>query len=150
MNALTIFLTFLILAINGLPSDESLNRTDLKCSGRAYHNVTLTAYYPDYSSDNETDYLDSRGKKLRTLQDFIDGRETFVTASIDLIGTGLKYASNLCVPELNEHFGRRIPLQARDFASNVKGKRFSRLDICVRTDADSYDSAVNRLVTLYV
>lgn len=30
---------------------------------------------------------------------------------MDLIGTDLKYGSNLCIPELNEHFGRRIPLQ---------------------------------------
>ncbi|XP_015178133.1 PREDICTED: uncharacterized protein LOC107067283 isoform X1 [Polistes dominula] len=130
--------------------DANLNRTDLKCSGRVYYNVTLTAYYPEYLSDNEIDYLDIRGKKLKTLQDYIDGRETYVTASMDLLGTNLKYGSHLCIPELNEHFGRRIPLQARDYDSNMSGKKFSRIDICVRTDVDSYDQAVNRLVTLYI
>ncbi|KAL2711958.1 hypothetical protein V1478_018193, partial [Vespula squamosa] len=148
-KVLLIFLTFLILMIGGLQSDANLNRTDFKCSGRSYYNVTLTAYYPDYTSDDEIDYLDIKGKKLKTLQDYIDGRETYVSASMDMIGTDLKYGSNLCIPELNEHFGRRIPLQVRDFDSNIKGRKFTRVDICVRTDIDSYDKAVNRLVTLY-
>ncbi|XP_035730209.1 uncharacterized protein LOC118445208 [Vespa mandarinia] len=149
-QVLSILSTFLILMIGGSPSDADLNGTDFKCTGRSYHNVTLTAYYPDYTSDDEIDYLDIRGKKLKTLQDYIDGRETYVSASMDLIGTGLKYGSNLCIPELNEHFGRRIPLQARDYDSNIKERKFTRVDICVRTDVDSYDKAVNRLVTLYV
>lgn len=42
--------------------------TELSCSGRAYYNVTLTAYYPVFDSDNEFDYLDARTRKLRNLQ----------------------------------------------------------------------------------
>lgn len=47
------------------PSDS-----DLACTGRPHYNATLTAYYPDFSSDVESDYLDSRGKKLKNLQVF--------------------------------------------------------------------------------
>ncbi|XP_058794263.1 uncharacterized protein LOC131665978 [Phymastichus coffea] len=121
---------------------------NLSCSGRAHFNVTLTAYYPDFTSENESDYLDSRGKKLRALQDFIDGRAEYVTVAMDHIEK-LPYGSTICVPELNEHFRRMIPLQVRDHGLNLRSKGFSRLDICVRTEADSYDNAVNRVVTLY-
>lgn len=49
-------------------AERSSNRTDLQCTGRTHWNVSLTAYYPDYESDNESDYLDARGKELNTLQ----------------------------------------------------------------------------------
>ncbi|KAH1028078.1 hypothetical protein HUJ05_001475 [Dendroctonus ponderosae] len=42
---------------------------DLTCKGKTFHNVTLTAYFPDYTdSDNEFGYQDKKGRKLRTLQ----------------------------------------------------------------------------------
>lgn len=44
------------------------SRPELSCSGRVHYNVTLAAYYPVFDSDNESDYLDARMKKLRTLQ----------------------------------------------------------------------------------
>lgn len=40
----------------------------------------------------------------------MDDRADFVTVSMDTIPK-LKYGTVLCVPELNEHFGRVIPLQ---------------------------------------
>lgn len=57
--------------VSGLPSSDAKRpngESDLKCSGRSHRNVTLTAYYPDYTSDDEIDYLDVRGNKLNTLQ----------------------------------------------------------------------------------
>lgn len=42
---------------------------NLECKGKRYENVTLTAYYPDYTDeDNEKGYLDKKGKNLQTLQ----------------------------------------------------------------------------------
>lgn len=43
-------------------------RPNLGCSGRPHYNTTLTAYYPDFTSDDESDYLDCQGNKLRSLQ----------------------------------------------------------------------------------
>ncbi|KOC65529.1 hypothetical protein WH47_00499, partial [Habropoda laboriosa] len=133
--------------------ERSLHRTDLNCSGRAYYNVTLAAYYPNFDSDDVSDYLDVRMKKLRTLQDFLDGRGEFVTVSMDLDG-GIPYGTKLCIPQLNEKFQRQIPLQARDRShyDDVKTSSpdFSHLDICVRTEEDTYDNSVNGIVTLYV
>ena len=134
-------------------SERSLNRSDFNCSGSAHYNVTLTAYYPDYSSDDESDYLDAKMKKLRTLQDFLDGRAEFVTISMDL-DSGIPYGTKICIPELNAKFRRQIPLQARDKShySDVKTRSadFSHVDICVRSEEDSYDNSVNGVVTLYV
>ncbi|XP_043270912.1 uncharacterized protein [Venturia canescens] len=138
--------TFLVLLCS---AQRSLNRTDLECTGRAHWNVLLTAYYPDYESDDESDYLDARGKELCTLQDFIDARTNFVTVGMDLLPE-IPYGTELCSPELNAHFGMRIPMQVRDHGPNLRGKGFSRLDICVRSEGDSYDIAVNREISVYL
>ncbi|XP_014228480.1 uncharacterized protein LOC106653521 isoform X2 [Trichogramma pretiosum] len=146
MSHLILSLSIVFLLCRASFSDAI--RPDLSCVGRPHANVTLTAYYPDFMSEDESDYLDSRGKKLRTLQEFLDGRASFVTVAMDEVFR-LKYGSVVCIPELNEHFGKMIPLQVRDHGPNLIGKGFSRLDICVRSEADSYDTAVNRMVTLY-
>ncbi|XP_048509514.1 uncharacterized protein LOC105688484 isoform X2 [Athalia rosae] len=109
----------------------------------------MTAYYPDFYSGAEADYLDVRGKKLRTLQNLLDGRCDYVTVAVDDT-LDMAYGTRLCVTELNEHFGRRIPLQVRDYGTDLRGEGFSRLDICVRSEEDSYDIAVNGIVTVYV
>ncbi|XP_066603433.1 uncharacterized protein [Prorops nasuta] len=142
------FLLFLYLLPLALSSERSLNRSDLSCSGKPHYNVTLAAYSPDYDSDDESEYQDFKRKKLRTLQEFIDGRAKYVTVAMDL--SALPYGSPICIPELNEHFGRRINLQARDYDWSFNKTGFSRLDICVRSVMDTYDKAVNRAVTIYV
>ncbi|XP_076180868.1 uncharacterized protein LOC143153477 isoform X2 [Ptiloglossa arizonensis] len=113
----------------------------------------MAAYYPDFSSDNEFDYLDAKTKKLRNLQDFLDGRGEFVTVSMDL-DSGIPYGTKLCIPELNVKFNRNIPLQARDKSCygdvKTRSPNFSHVDICVRTEQDTYDHSVNGLVTIYV
>jgi hypothetical protein len=48
--------------------EQLQDQSVLICSGRPHYNVSLTAYYPDFTSNDESDYLDIKGKKLRTLQ----------------------------------------------------------------------------------
>ncbi|XP_074113702.1 uncharacterized protein LOC141536837 [Cotesia typhae] len=121
----------------------------LKCIGCPYYNVSLTAYYPDFASDESSDYLDVRGKKLKTLQDFLDGRDEYVTAAMD-INSEIPYGTKVCIPELNYHFKQYIPIQVRDYSPDLEGEGHSSIDICVRSESDSYDFAVNRMVTLYI
>ncbi|XP_008558615.1 uncharacterized protein LOC103579089 [Microplitis demolitor] len=121
----------------------------LKCVGCPYYNVSLTAYYPDYASDDSSDYLDMRGKKLKTLQDFLDGRDEYVTAAMDK-NPEIPYGTRVCIPELNQHFKQYIPIQVRDYSPDLEGEGHSSVDICVRSESDSYDFAVNRMVTLYI
>lgn len=60
----------------------------------------------------------------------------------------IPYGTKICIPELNEHFGHRILLEVRDTSYELTGSNFSRVEICVRSETDSYDKIVNRLVTL--
>lgn len=62
------FLLFVFASAISASVKIDTRTTELSCSGRAYYNVTLTAYYPVFDSDNEFDYLDARTKKLRNLQ----------------------------------------------------------------------------------
>lgn len=55
----------------------------------------------------------------------------------------IPYGTVICIPQLNAHYRRRIILQVRDAANNVQGQGYRRVDICVRSEADSYDHAVN-------
>lgn len=80
-------------------------------------------------------------------KDFLDDRTEFVTLAMDET-LRVPYGTIVCIPELNKHFGRRIKFEVRDSGSHLRGKKYRRADICVRDEADSYDRAVNRLVTL--
>lgn len=80
-------------------------------------------------------------------KDYLDDRTEYVTLSMDA-KLGIPYGSRVCVPELNKHFGHRIRLQVRDSSTDLDGMGYRRADICVRSEMDSYDGAVNREVTL--
>ncbi|XP_050300126.1 uncharacterized protein LOC126738732, partial [Anthonomus grandis grandis] len=124
------------------------NDFDFNCKGKTFKNVSLTAYYPDYiDADRELGYQDKKGRKLKTLQDYLDDRSTFVTLSMD-DRLGIPYGAKVCIPELNKHFGHRIRLEVRDTSYDLLGQGYSRADICVRTEIDSYDISVNKQVTL--
>ncbi|XP_023030111.1 uncharacterized protein [Leptinotarsa decemlineata] len=140
----SIILMSLFLEITALFDNE----ITLKCHGKTFNNVTLTAYYPDYTDqDHEQGYQDKHGQKLRTLQDYVDNRAEFVTLAMDSM-LDIPYGTKVCIPELNEHFGHRILLEVNDSSFDLKGSGYMRADICVRTEIDSYDEAVNRVVTL--
>ncbi|KRT78150.1 hypothetical protein AMK59_8101, partial [Oryctes borbonicus] len=123
------------------------NEINLECRGKSYKNVTLTAYFPSYDEDYEDGLLDMKGVPLRTLQDFLDDRNQYVTLAMDK-KLRIPYGSPICIPELNQHFGHRIRIQVRDTSSELTGTGYSRADICVRSETDSYDKNFNKHVTL--
>ncbi|TGZ51225.1 uncharacterized protein [Temnothorax longispinosus] len=145
-----IFVLFLFSTV--LATDSSLNRTDLKCMGHAFYNVSLSAYYPVFGTDDKRNHLDDQGKMLNTLQDYLDGRARYVTVAGNL-RSGIPYGTKVCIEKLNEQFGRQIHLQIRDqidYEINDVALDFSRLEICVRTEEDTYDTYLNGLVTVHV
>ncbi|XP_071575682.1 uncharacterized protein [Temnothorax nylanderi] len=145
-----IFVLFLFSTV--LATDRSLNRTDLKCMGHAFYNVSLSAYYPVFGTDDKRNHLDDQGKMLNTLQDHLDGRARYVTVAGNL-RSGIPYGTKVCIEKLNEQFGRQIHLQIRDqidYEINDVALDFSRLEICVRTEEDTYDTYLNGLVTVHV
>lgn len=58
-------------------------------------------------------------------------------------GLQLPYGTPLCVPLLNRRYGRLVPLQVRDTDADLDGQRFGQVDVCVRSEADSYEATVN-------
>ncbi|XP_077256797.1 uncharacterized protein LOC143894428 [Temnothorax americanus] len=145
-----IFVLFLFSTV--LATDSSLNRTDLKCMGHAFYNVSLSAYYPVFGTDDKRNHLDDQGKMLNTLQDYLDGRARYVTVAGNL-RSGIPYGTKVCIEKLNEQFGKQIHLQIRDqidYKINDVALDFSRLEICVRTEEDTYDTYLNGLVTVHV
>ncbi|KAF6208774.1 hypothetical protein GE061_014514 [Apolygus lucorum] len=109
----------------------------------------LTAYYPDTFSDDESGMVDVQGNRLRTLQDYLDGRAPYVTVSMDP-RLKVPYGTRVIIPTLNDHFGVKngIRFEARDAGPHMEGAGFSRLDVCVRSEQDSYDVAVNRVANV--
>lgn len=62
----------------------------------------------------------------------------------------LPYGTQLCIPELNQHYRRRINVVVRDTNTGLDGSGTSRVEICVRSESDSYDLAVNRPISLII
>ncbi|XP_044733878.1 uncharacterized protein LOC123296464 [Chrysoperla carnea] len=149
MKILIILFTIIVTSYAGIKNtifpDDSLK---WECKGKRYEEVSLTGYYPEFSSsEGRRGFLDSRAKKLRTLQDFLDDRVPYVTIAMDE-KLKIPYGTSVCIPELNRHYRRRIRFQVRDDGYELLGTGFSRADICVRSEVDSYDKAVNEKVTL--
>ncbi|XP_058063392.1 uncharacterized protein LOC131213378 [Anopheles bellator] len=118
---------------------------DLECPGNVTDGrLLITAYRPQYESDRKRDYLDARHQKLYTLQEYLDDRAPYVTVGMDPL-LRVPYGTEVCVPELNRHFRRPVQLRVCDTHEDLSGGGYRRLEICVRTQEDSYDDAVNLL-----
>jgi 3D (Asp-Asp-Asp) domain-containing protein len=123
-----------------LSGDDEL----VSCKGNKVHkNVYLAAYRPagDETADSPQ-YLDVKHFKLNTLQEFLDNRVPFVTVAMDN-SLKIPYGTVVCIPEINRHFRRNVRFEVRDTNDDMTGEGFRRLDICVRSEADSYDDIVN-------
>ncbi|XP_022903071.1 uncharacterized protein [Onthophagus taurus] len=124
------------------------NEINLKCFGVRFDNVTLTTYFPNYSSEEHDDgFTDVKGNPLCTLQDYVDDRTNYVTLSMDE-NLKIPYGTSVCIPELNNHLGHRIRFEVRDSSSDIFQSGYKRAEICVRSETDSYDVNYNRRVTL--
>ncbi|KAK6185212.1 hypothetical protein SNE40_007495 [Patella caerulea] len=119
----------------------------IECSGGAHpYPARGTGYYPDNSA-LEGGFVDMRGAKLRTLQDYLQGSASYVSVAMDN-HAGIPYGAHVCIPELNRKYSRQIPFRVVDTGSAFFGKGHSRIDICVRSAHDSYDSTINGHLTL--
>lgn len=105
-----------------------------------------TGYYPD-SSALEGGYVDRRGKKLNTLQDFLAGRADYVSVAMDK-NMKIPYGKKLRIPELEKKYGRPIEFRVVDTGGAFTGKGTSRIDICTASKKDSLDPTVNGPLTL--
>lgn len=105
-----------------------------------------TAYFPD-SSPLQGGYVDRRGKPLQTLQQYLEGRASYVAVAMDN-KNGIPYGTPLRILELERKYNRVIEFRVVDTGGAFYGKGMSRIDICTESQAHAYDPAVNRVLTL--
>jgi 3D (Asp-Asp-Asp) domain-containing protein len=116
------------------------------CHGKAFAS-RATGYYP-FNDKMQGGYVDRKGRKLRTLQDFLDGKADYVSVAMDV--NVAKYGTRLCIPEIEDSYGRAIEFRLVDTGGAFKGKKTTRMDICSRDRKSAHLRSVNRPVTLVV
>ena len=104
-----------------------------------------TGYFPD-SSAMEGGYVDRKGAKLNTLQDFLAGRAPFVSVAMD--SKAFPYGTKLRIPELEAKYGRQIEFRVVDTGGAFTGKGTSRIDVCTANRKASLDATINGPLTL--
>lgn len=105
-----------------------------------------TGYFPS-NDPIEGGYVDRKGHKLYTLQDYLAGRAPYVSVAMDV--PAARYGSMLRIPELEaQHGGIQIPFRVVDTGSAFRGRGRSRIDICTVNRHASNDSTVNGPLTL--
>jgi len=118
--------------------------------GKTVGEAKGTGYYPD-SSAMEGGYVDKKGKKLNTLQDYLNGKAPYVSIALDknLYKSGaVNYGDTFRIPQLEQKYGQQIPFKAVDTGGAFTNKGSNRVDICTRSRKDNLDPTVNGHLTL--
>lgn len=99
-----------------------------------------TGYYPD-SSPLEGGFVDRRGARLRTLQQFLAGQADYVSVAMD--SSAFPYGQHLRIKELETKYGRAIDFRVVDTGGAFRGRGRARIDICVANRTASLDPTIN-------
>jgi 3D (Asp-Asp-Asp) domain-containing protein len=99
-----------------------------------------TGYYPANNS-LEGGFLDRKGAKLRTLQQFLAGRADYVSVAMD--SRAFAYGQRLRIKELEAKYGKAIVFRVVDTGGAFRGKGKTRIDICTANRAASLDATIN-------
>ncbi len=100
-----------------------------------------TGYYPSGSA-LEGGFVDRKGVKLHTLQQFLAGQAAYVSVAMD--SSAFPYGQHLRIQELEAKYGRAIDFRVVDTGGAFRGRGRSRIDICVANHSASVDPSVNR------
>lgn len=99
-----------------------------------------TGYYPANNS-LEGGFVDRKGARLRTLQQFLAGNADYVSVAMD--SNAFSYGQRLRIKELEAKYGRPIVFRVVDTGGAFRGKGRSRMDICVANRTASVDPTIN-------
>lgn len=99
-----------------------------------------TGYYPANNS-MEGGFLDCKGAKLRTLQQFLAGRAEYVSVAMD--SKAFAYGQRLRIKELEQKYGKAIVFRVVDTGGAFRGRGRARIDVCVANRSASLDSTIN-------
>ena len=106
-----------------------------------------TGYYPA-NSRLEGGFVDRRGAKLYTLQQFLAGDAPYVAVAMDT--NAFPYGTKLSIKELDEEHDAHIEFRVVDTGGAFRGKGRSRIDICTKNEAASLDPIINRMLHITV
>lgn len=99
-----------------------------------------TGYYPANNS-LEGGFVDRKGAKLRTLQQFLAGKADYVSVAMD--SNAFTYGQRLRIKELEAKYGKAITFRVVDTGGAFRGKGRSRMDVCVANRSASVDPTIN-------
>lgn len=104
-----------------------------------------TGYYPSGSA-LEGGFVDRKGVRLHTLQQFLAGQAAYVSVAMD--SSAFPYGQHLRIQELEAKYGRAIDFRVVDTGGAFRGRGRSRIDICVANRSASVEPSINR--TLHI
>ncbi len=122
------------------------NFTNAPGAPRGAHQSRGSGYYP-HNSRMEGGYVDRRGNRLHTLQDYLAGRAPYVSVAMDK-NLRIPYGTKLRIAELEKKYGRPIEFRVVDTGGAFTNRGFSRIDICTASRRDSLDPTINGPLTL--
>lgn len=108
-----------------------------------------TGYFPD-SSEMEGGFVDRAGKPLRTLQNYVRGKDKYVSVAMDHEDDRFPYGTLLRIPEIEEHYGKCIIFKVVDTGGRFVGKGEKKIDICNESEEDTYSRLTNGWSEIYV
>ena len=99
-----------------------------------------TGYYPA-NNQLEGGFVDRRGAKLHTLQQFLAGSADYVSVAMD--SNAFNYGQKLRIRELEVKYNRVIEFRVVDTGGAFRGKGRTRMDICTASNSASLDPTIN-------
>jgi 3D (Asp-Asp-Asp) domain-containing protein len=130
----------------GADADEPSGTSESGISGSVF-TARGTAYYPD-ASPVEGGFVDRKGAPLRTLQQFLAGRASYVSVAMDV--SAFPYGQRLRIQALNDRYGKDIVFKVVDTGGAFRGKGRSRIDICVASAREARDRMINGTLSIEV
>jgi hypothetical protein len=137
---LSIVLTLVASGCASVSDDESQGTSNDALSVTASFVSRGTGYYPS-SSALEGGFVDRKGVRLRTLQQFLAGQAEYVSVAMD--SSAFSYGQHLRIKELDAKYGRAIDFRVVDTGGAFRGRGRSRIDICVANQKASVDPTIN-------
>ena len=126
-------------------STEQDATTDSALSSGSTFTSRGTGYYPS-NSGVEGGFVDRKGNKLRTLQQFLAGSADYVSVAMDVNAFG--YGQHLRIKELDAKYGREIDFRVVDTGGAFKNKGRTRMDICTANARAAGDATINGKLTV--
>jgi 3D (Asp-Asp-Asp) domain-containing protein len=136
-----------VACAGGAEDDDPLDSSEAQLSKVRSFVAKGTGYFPA-NNKMEGGFLDRKGAKLRTLQQFLAGNAEYVSVAMDT--NAFKYMQRLRIKELNDKYGKDIIFRVVDTGGAFKGKGTTRIDICTANATAAGDATINSKNGLHI